>query len=183
MTLVLVPLRFSLSCTWVSIFLLCLSLFFFTLFLSAPFCVFWSYSLLASSERRAHLFIVLIYGNNFICRKAAGNIPRERERGEINFIEPSARYRKDAFVCFFFARAVVVSALPLEIAISWYLRLVRIYALGPAAAFILLICISRCGVIEFLRRPIFSSIGRILGWLKWHSNLIEWLGEICFFEG
>lgn len=47
---------------------------------SAPFCVFFpSYSELArESERRAHLFIVLIYGNNFICRKAAGNIPRER---------------------------------------------------------------------------------------------------------
>jgi hypothetical protein len=58
--------------------------------------------ILSSREKeRAHLFIVLIYGNNFICGKAAGNIPRERERGEINFIEPGARYRKDAFVCFF----------------------------------------------------------------------------------
>lgn len=36
--------------------------------------------ILSSREKeRAHLFIVLIYGNNFICRKAAGNIPRERE--------------------------------------------------------------------------------------------------------
>jgi hypothetical protein len=51
-------------------------------FLVGPVLYFFSsYSFLArESERRAHLFIVLIYGNNFICRKAAGNIPRERER-------------------------------------------------------------------------------------------------------
>lgn len=103
MTLVLVPSRFF---SYV-----CLSLsrpLFFTLSLSsAPFCVFFLLVLFSPRERAAaHLFIVLIYGNNLICRKAAGNIPRERR--EINFIEPGARVIEKTLLCFFRARCCSV---------------------------------------------------------------------------